>query len=166
MAKTDITAQYLRDILNYDQDTGIFRWSKQRPRIKVGDIAGTPAAKGHVAIKIDGSSYKAHRLAWLYMTGTWPKDQIDHINRIPDDNRYSNLCECNTAENCQNQGLRKNNTSGYQGVSFHKRSGEWRAMININGRATVIGSFADAETAGAAYMAAKRRHHVRSQSTN
>jgi len=159
MASNNITAKYLRQILNYNPDTGVFRWSRPRPKINVGDIAGGPAAKGHIAIKIDGQSYKAHRLAWLYMTGKWPNDQIDHINRTPDDSRLANLREVNTSENCQNQGIRKNNTSGYAGVS--KRGDKWRAMIQINKKAAFLGIFDTPEEAGATYMEAKKKHHIR-----
>lgn len=166
MAKADLTAQYVRQILSYDPETGIFRWAiERRPsRFKPGSIAGGLAAKGHIAIKIDGQSYKAHRLAWLYMTGEWPHQQIDHRNRIPADNRFKNLRECTNPVNCQNQGIRKNNASGFAGVHrFHKK---WAASISINMTRIHLGSFDTPEEAAAAYMQAKNRLHISSSAIN
>jgi len=156
MANSHITTQYLRQILHYDPETGIFRWAKPRPKIKVGAIAGGKAAKGHIAIKIDGKSYKAHRLAWLYMTGDWPKDQIDHINRLPHDNRFINLRDCNTSDNCHNQGIRKNNTTGSPGIQ--PSGNKWVALISRNMVQTNLGSFDTKEEAAAAYAKAKSQY--------
>ena len=160
MAKTNLTAKYLREILNYDPETGIFTWRIKRrtSRFKPGDIAGTPAAKGHLAIKIDGQSYKAHRLAWLYMIGEWPTDQIDHKNRVPNDNRFANLRDCNTATNCQNQGIRKNNRSGFKGI--WKIQNRWKAAISVEMKRIYLGSFDTPEKASEAYMTAVKLYHV------
>lgn len=162
MAKPQLTAKYLRKIMNYDPDTGLFTWAiERRPSpFKPGDKAGCKEGKGYISIKIDGASHKAHRLAWLYTTGKWPKDQIDHRNRIPDDNRFENLRECNTAENCQNQGLRSNNTSGFQGVHWRKDSRKWIARIMVNMKSIHLGYFDNAKEAGAAYAEAKAAYHI------
>jgi hypothetical protein len=87
---TELTAERLRELLNYDPDTGVFTW-RVRPvhSHRVGDIAGSVrTTRGYRLIGVAGRVYKAHRLAWLYMMGEWPKDQIDHINRDPSDNRF------------------------------------------------------------------------------
>jgi hypothetical protein len=162
MARPKLTAKYLREILNYDPRSGIFTWAiERRPSpFKPGDRAGCIAAKGHIAIRIDGWTYKAHRLAWLYMTGEWPKDQIDHMNGIPDDNRFENLRECNNAENCQNQGVRSNNTSGVHGVWWSKTHRKWQTRISVNMKSIHLGFFDSLEEAGAAYAKAKIKHHI------
>lgn len=165
MAKANLTAQYLRQILNYEPETGIFRWAiVRRPSpFKPGDRAGTiDKKKGHLIIKINGKSYKAHRLAWLYVTGEWPTTQLDHKNITPADNRLDNLRECTTAINCQNQGMRKNNRSGFPGVYWHKKGKRWIASISVNMKRIHLGYFDDLEEAGAAYMKAKLAFHVHS----
>lgn len=78
-----ITAEELRQILHYDPETGIFTWAKPRPKIRVGNQAGYIDKKGYRYTEIDGKGYFIHRLAWLYMTGTWPGGQIDHMPNRP-----------------------------------------------------------------------------------
>lgn len=130
----DIT--HLKEILNYNPETGIFTWKSRRPRIRVGQIAGSKNNERYVNIKIDGILYKAHRLAWLYMTGEWPKDQIDHINGIRDDNRFCNLREVTNASNQWNKTHNKNNKAGYKNLYVYrnKRTGlsYWRVGIKHN----------------------------------
>lgn len=159
MASPDLTAEYLRCILSYDPKTGAFTWHAPRPKIRVGDIAGTPGDEGYIIIKIDAKSYKAHRLAWLYMTGRWPKDQIDHENREKSDNRFDNLRERDNAGNCWNQGIRKNNTSGFKGVHWCKGKRKWQAAIGVRMKKIHLGFFDDLQKAGRAYLDAAARYH-------
>lgn len=97
-----LSQEYLKSILHYDPETGILSWKVDRRRVKIGQIAGY-LCLGYVAIGIDGKLYKGHRLAWLYMTGEWPKDEIDHINRTKHDNRWVNLREATKEQNCDNR---------------------------------------------------------------
>jgi hypothetical protein len=77
----ELTAERLREVLNYNPGTGVFTWRVQTGRrAPVGAIAGCITWYGYIAIKIDCCRHLAHRLAWFYVTGAWPKDQIDHIN--------------------------------------------------------------------------------------
>jgi hypothetical protein len=99
----------------------------------------------------------ANRLAWFYMTGEWPADLVDHKNRARDDDRWENLRPATNAMNSQNQGMYKNNTSGFIGVSFHR--GRWRAHIRVNYKLIILGYYDTAEAAGAAYLEAKAVHH-------
>jgi len=133
----------LKEILSYNKDSGVFTWLKKpsakSSRVKIGEVAGY--VQDYVKIKIDGKQYKAHRLAWLYMTGYFPKEQIDHINHIKTDNRFVNLREVNNQENHKNRTVNKNNTSGVVGVGWHKASKKWLAKIGIEGTEVQLGTF-------------------------
>lgn len=158
----DLTAERLRELFHYDPETGAFTWkmlTSPRGGVKIGDVAGSIDTKGYRIIRIDGRDHKAHRLAWLYMIGEWPKDQVDHRNGTPADNRFANLREATRAENGQNRATSKNNTSGFTGVSWHGRDRKWRAQIRAGGRNQHLGMFASAEDAHAAYLAAKAELH-------
>ena len=116
---TDITHIRLTELLDYDSVTGIWKWKVSTTKsIKIGDTAGckSQGTKGYVWIRADKKLYRAHRLAWFYMTKEWPSHQIDHINGIRDDNRWSNLRQATHSENQHNRTVNKNNTSGYNGV--------------------------------------------------
>ncbi len=101
----------------------------------------------------------AHRLAWLFVHGVWPKEQIDHRNGIRDDNRFVNLREATLAENNQNRGVSPRNTSGHTGVYFNKKTGKWHAEIMTNRRKKHLGCFNDIEDAISARKAAKAANH-------
>lgn len=154
-----LTQADLRRMLSYDPDSGEFRWLVGRSRTAAGSVAGSIGASGHRSIKIAGRSHYAHRLAWLYMTGEWPAEQVDHINGTPDDNRWDNLREASNAENCRNTRRRQNNTSGTKGVTWDARRGKWNANICVNRRYIFLGYFEDIEAAAAAYAAASQKYH-------
>lgn len=158
MGTVDITAEQLRDVLNYDCATGIFTWRVCKgPRAQVGTVAGSVNGKGYLHIKIDGVNHKAHRLAWLYHYGTLPSQLIDHMDRDKANNGIKNLRDVSQFVNMQNvEGLRKNNTSGFEGVYFHKQSGRWRAEIKISGRPKYLGAFLTPEAAHVARAAGKK----------
>jgi len=115
-----------------------------------GSVAGSCDGHGHILIRIDGFIYRAHRLAWLIMTGSSPKILIDHINGDPSDNRWSNLRLATKSENGCNSKVRSHNRSGIKGVRRLK-SGKWNARIVLSGVETNIGSFLTIEEARAAY---------------
>ena len=157
-----ISVARLREVLNYDPETGIFTW-KVRLCLSthVGDVAGCKNAQGYYRIGIDGTSLRAHRAAIAYVEGKPPVAQVDHINGNRLDNRYCNLRHATQPENCQNRGVSGNNTSGYTGVYFEKDNGRWRARISLNGaRLLHLGTFDTPEEASAAYLAAKAQLHT------
>jgi len=153
-----ITHEYLCDILLYDPITGEFRWKSARPKILPGQIAGS-MRKGYVRIKIDGASYSAHRLAWFYVTGNWPADQIDHKNNLRSDNRFENLREATNGENRAN--TTQKNRTGFKGVKFHARLKQkpYEAQITFDKKVRSLGCFATAEEAHEAYKKAAAEYH-------
>jgi hypothetical protein len=157
---TTITQDELKSLLTYDPATGTFRWCKTySPHAIEGAAAGFIAQDGYHIIKLHGKKYKAHRLAWLYVTGNWPPQDIDHINRARNDNRFSNLRLATRAENCQNQPLRKTNTSGVTGVSYHKASRKWAAFISVAGQMQHLGLYVTLSAAVTARKKAELEHY-------
>ena len=150
----------LVELLTYSPDTGIFSWKKNRRGvIRKGYSAGHLHSRGYVSICVDGISYKAHRLAWLYVNGKPPVDQIDHINGVRDDNRIANLREATNAENHQNQGLHSTNSSGFPGVTWVPKRNRWKAQIKVLGKNKHLGMYRELEAAAEAYKTAKARMH-------
>ncbi len=152
-----LTQARLKELLHYDPETGVFTWrARNNGKMKAGATAGT-LQRGYRWIKINYRDYAAHRLAWLYSTGAWPKHYIDHINRVRDDNRLANLREATKAQNGHNVSLSKNNRTGYTGVRFI--DGKYRAGIKAYGISYYLGRHDTAEQAHHAYLEAKRRLH-------
>ncbi len=150
-----INQQNLKNLLAYDPDTGVFTWLKPTSnRIKPGALACSVNTIGYVRIGIGNKRYLAHRLAWLYVYGVWPKNEIDHINRNRQDNRICNLRDATSQENKINSGLKSNNTSGIKGVSWDKKCNRWRVQARVNGKKTYVGIFNDIKDATIAYQKA------------
>lgn len=143
----DVTQEELKRRLNYDPETGIFRWADVQRGYSKGSIAGSPEKKGYIGIKVGKRTYKAHRLAWLYMTGEWPEQFLDHINGIKGDNRWSNLRQANGSENQFNHRVRSDNTSGIKGVSWSKRRRAWVCSVAIKGKSKYLGQARSLEEA-------------------
>ena len=159
--RTGTTQSRLKECLDYDPETGVFTWKIRKSyNTKVGGAAGGKGANRYHSIAVDGVQYATHRLAWLYVHGVWPIDQIDHINGDKLDNRLANLREANNSVNQQNIPIQKNNTSGYTGVSWNKRLNKWIAQIYSNGKNHFLGSFNNPVDANAARVIAKMRFHT------
>lgn len=158
MAKVDITANLVRERLNYDQETGVFTWRTSPHPSKVGKVAGGLDAHGYLQLNLYGKVVKVHRLAWLYVYGDWPDGHIDHINGIRTDNRLCNIRVVTNAINCQNKvAPLPSNKSGFLGVSWNR--GAWRASIQLNGKSIHIGRFSSPSAAHDAYIKTKRLIH-------
>lgn len=151
--------QRLRELLDYDAETGVFTWRESRGGSQSGGAAGFMNPKGYVRICISGKRYAAHRLAWLYVNGEWPSGEVDHLNGVRNDNRIANLRDATTSINQQNQRQARTNnrSSGLLGVT-RKRS-KWQAQIETNGRNVFLGCYSTKEDAHLAYLKAKRERH-------
>ena len=162
--RPELTAEYLRSVLHYEPETGIFTWKVRTSRsVKVGDIAGCPGGGGYPQIRVQRRLHQAHRLAWLYVYGEWPEDQIDHINRIRTDNRISNLREVTNKQNNQNRSKPSNNTSGHPGVHWYKQRSKWQAQITHNQKQIHLGYFSILEEAISARKAAEKLYWADTQ---
>ena len=144
-------------LLDYDPESGVLYWREQRGRQPAGSRAGRLHHRGYREVRVDDVLYREHRVIWLIMTGQWPSDECDHINRLRSDNRWANLREASRSQNMRNLTRLNRNTSGYTGASFHKARGLWRATITIDGRQKHLGHFATAEEAGAAFQEERAR---------
>lgn len=153
----ELTVARVRELLDYDPETGVFRWRLRRPgRCKVGSIAGS-LSKDYLRIRIGNKGHLAHRLAWLHVTGEWPAEQIDHINQDKLDNRFANL---RAATGGQNQSNTKGwSSSGYKGVYRAYGENKWHAKIRRGGKLLSIGYFDDPAVAHKAYCDTASRIH-------
>lgn len=144
-----ITYSRLMELLKYEPLTGEFTWRNSGSGRPNDGVAGCANGKGKWLIKIDYKIYSAHRLAWFYMTGKWPYCLIDHIDRNPSNNKWSNLREADYKTNQFNTTFVKNST-GYKGV---KKVTEncYRAQITIDGKLVNLGHFPTPKDASDAY---------------
>lgn len=159
MADADLTAARLRELLDYNPETGLFTWAISRRGCRKGDPTGKPHRNGYIMIGVMYRHRLAHRLAWLHTYGDWPTGEIDHINGIRSDNRIANLRDVSTAVNRQNLRAARsdNHHTGLLGV--YKNHGQWSARVQVNGTQHYLGSFSTPEEAHSAYLAAKRKMH-------
>jgi hypothetical protein len=154
------TAEEVRALLDYDPETGLFRWRQANTnRVRVGGVAGTVSGR-YRKIGVGDKQQYAHRLAWLVTHGEWPASDLDHRDGDCLNNRIANLRLCNMAENAQNKRSHRGSTSKYLGVSWSKLLGKWTAQIHLSGKKHHLGCFSNEEDASAAYARAKAVLHT------
>lgn len=155
---SDLTVERLREVLAYDSERGVFTWRVRRRGVRVGGVSGCVRRDGYRLIRVYGFLYLAHRLAWLYMTGKWPIDEVDHKNGVPGDDWFDNLREASRSGNMQNQRrAKRGNATGLLGVCRNRD--KFIARIVVDGKRRHLGTFTNAEVAHAAYVEAKRTLH-------
>ena len=140
----------LKEKLSYNPDAGSFTWKVKSGRQSAGSPAGSLWPSGYVGVRVGQKTYLAHRLAWAFVHGEWPSTDVDHINRIPADNRISNLRLATRSQNMANCGTRSTNTSGVKGVYWSKRKNRWIARVQKDGKHGWVGSFEHLEDAARA----------------
>ena len=152
-----------RELLDYDAETGLFRWRADRcgyhgvVAVKAGSVAGGDNGHGYIKIHINGRLHYAHRIAWAYVHGHVPSAPIDHINGNKSDNRISNLRLANKSLNGANREKPANNSSGFKGVYWHKQRQKWHASIAFEGRKHSLGLHPTADEAHEAYKVAAEK---------
>lgn len=152
-----ITAQSLREVLHYDPETGTMTWlvKTRSPWQRLNGPAGTPMSNGYRQVTINQKHYLTHRLAWLYMAGEWPPEQVDHINGKRDDNRWSNLRLATSTQNCGNKRRSSSNAVGLKGVCHSGRPRRpYKARIMSKGKEISLGRFDCPAAAHMAYLVA------------
>lgn len=157
-----LTLESLKKEVEYEPATGLFTRLRTHRAVKAGEIAGSAVTlarhpKQYIRLGVLGKYYMAHRLAFFYMTGTWPNGDIDHINQDSLDNRWENLRVCSHAENGKNQKKYKNNSSGITGIR-QRGSGKWRARIFVAGKHIDLGTHATLEAAVHARQLAEKEY--------
>lgn len=154
----DITVDYLKKVLSYNPETGIFTWISRTTRADLlGKPAGSHHSSGYILIAIHNKKRLAHRLAWFYMTGVLPTNHIDHIDGNRANNSFKNLRDVSRSKNLHNVAkAKKNSKSKLLGVSAHQ--GKWRMQIMINRKIIRISGFATPEQAHKAYLDVKSKH--------
>lgn len=165
----DLTAEVLKNMLRYCPDTGVFtwlrrsdvgpRWNGRYPGKVAGGVRKNRAdGREYWTIGINGSAFQAHRLAWLYVTGEWPKDIVDHEDGDGLNNSFENLREADKSKNGANSKLSTNSTSGFKGVCFDKSKQRFMASITFDGRQHFLGYHDTAEEAHSAYVIAAEHY--------
>lgn len=154
-----ITQKQLKELLHYDPETGVFTWIQRRRGTRFGHSAGR-TRQGYTDIRILGTEYGAHRLAWLYMTGELPSEQIDHKNGIRNDNRWDNLRAANYSFNGQNRHKAPSNNHATGLLGVRRRGKRFMAKIVLNQKTHYLGTFDTPELAHAAYLKVKRKLHL------
>lgn len=152
--------ELLKACLRYDPDTGIFFWLKSAGRLPAGSYAGSPTADGYLQITVGGKNFKAHRLAWLYIYGSFPSGNLDHINRRKMDNRIDNLRLATRAQNMRNVARSATKKSGLpKGVTWAAKGRKhFRATVYVAGRAIYVGVFDSEQDAHKAYCDEAKKH--------
>ena len=151
--------ELLRELFSYDPSTGLLtrRTTRNARNAKAGDVVGTADSGGYLQVKVDGKLIAVHRIAFLLYHG-WLPDEVDHHNRVRQNNWISNLRPATRTQNNGNRSLNSNNTSGYKGVTRNGKNNSWRAQITLNGAVTYLGSFGSPEEAYAHYKDAAVAH--------
>jgi hypothetical protein len=158
MSRPKLTQKRLKELLYYDPDTGLFYWKVTRGGRLAGTIAGYYPHNWYPKIRVDNILYDSHRLAFLYMEGYFPEYEVDHKNRIRDDNRWENLRHVSQSCNVKNRSLFKSSKSGVTGVCWHKRNHKWRSYINAEDEIKYLGSFSTLKEAAQARWEAEVKY--------
>ena len=155
--RSSLTAERLRALMHYNPETGEFsRRMHLSNRSRASSVVGNKHSSGYIIICVDGSPRRAHRLAWLYVYGEWPKEQIDHINGIRDDNRIANLRDISHIENKKHRAVAVK-PGRLLGAGFHKMTGRWTSQMTVNYKKIHLGYFKTEMEAHLAYVAAKAK---------
>lgn len=154
-----LTPERARELFAYEPTIGILTNRIDRCSTSLtGNVAGTLEKNGRMRVAVGANKYLVHRVIWLYMTGAWPSNVIDHIDGNPANNVWGNLRDVPLSINAQNQkNHHENNKVGFAGVDAHR--GRWRAQIRVNYTKKHIGMFDTPEEAHQAYIDAKRKYH-------
>lgn len=150
----------IKDYLQYYNETGNFIWIKSTKTNKpLHKKAGSITTNGYLIIRFNKTRYYAHRLAWFFIYGNIPNNQIDHINGITNDNSINNLRLCSDSTNRLNTGMWKTNTTGYKGVTYSKSRNKYVAQATLQYKHYTLGYFDTAKEASNKYQEFAKNNH-------
>lgn len=134
----------LKEYLDYDQRTGVFKWRKRpfKSRVTVGHVAGSITTEGYLQVQFHGKVYLLHRLAYLFKFGRFPFGSIDHMNGVRTDNRIENLRDVTQRENMWNQPVHREGVKE-PCVTFRNRNKKkpWEVSVRHKGKLFSVGCF-------------------------
>lgn len=154
-----VTHEQLKQLATYEPLTGLFRARVEWRAHAAGAVLGcVDVESGYIQIVIGRTKYYGHILAWFYMKGAWPENQIDHRDRNRANNFWANLRSATQTQNNGNHPVRRDSQSRLKGVAFYpKKKYSWRASIRHKGKHRTLGYFADKAEAARAYDAAAKK---------
>lgn len=159
MTSQEVTQEFLKKVLDYDPQTGIFTWKITKRgrggRVEAGTVAGHHSDRGYITLRLNKKLYLAHRLAWLFVYGNWPSKILDHINLDRANNSIANLREVTPTQNNMNMPVRCDSQTGVKGVQWDR--GRWKAQIQCDRKSKYLGRFTTFEAAVAARRAAEEQ---------
>lgn len=160
MASEILTQELLKTLFSYDMKTGDFVRIKSVAQQRAGFIAGSKNSKGYKRIRINGSYYYCHRLAFLYLYGEMPEGVVDHIDGNPSNNSINNLRCVSRSQNAQNLKQSHSDSKTKElGVWVHKQTGKYCSQITVKSKRISLGLFNSTQEAKNAYLKAKREIH-------
>jgi hypothetical protein len=151
-----ISQQELKELVEYNPETGVLMWRVARPRADQWSNVGSLTPQGYLRTSIRGRAYFVHSLIWLYVYGYFPENDIDHIDRVKTNNCLGNLRVVSKCCSAQNKSVYKNNKSGIKGVHWCNTTQRWRVCIVLSKGQRVIGSFEDFTEAVCLRLAAEQ----------
>lgn len=156
----ELNQERVRELFDYDSENGLLiRKKDHRGRMINLTCGHKPIRNGYGKIEIDGKNYYTHRLIWLWVHGSWPDGEIDHLDRDRMNNRIENLRVVVGSENQHNHRIRRDNSSGFPGVYWDKHAKKYKAQIMLNNKQIHLGYFTTPEEAFLAYQLAKIEMH-------
>ena len=154
-----LTQTKLKEALIYDKNTGVWTWRADRRsniNARKNERAGNVTRSGYREINIYGKKYQSSRLAFFYCCGYFPENDVDHINRVRDDDRWNNMREVSRSCNVRNTGNRSSNSSGVKGIGWSHKTRKWVAYIMVYGKQTYLGCYRDFGNAVLARLAGEQ----------
>ena len=158
--KEMIDQETVKKLFHYDAESGMLLWRNGNGRnVKPWQQAKALNGHGYYTAKVNGKNYLVHRLAWLYVHGAFPKHDIDHKNRIRNDNRLCNLRAVSRTDNCQNISLPSHNKSGHIGISWFALQKKWTVYVKVNKKNKWLGNYKNLDDAIAARKAGEKQYY-------
>lgn len=154
-----LTHKRLKELVDYDPESGYFSWKFGRPGASMGVRCGTVKKAGYTILTLDRTLFRAHRVAWFFVHGEWPKDEIDHINRMRSDNRLANLRIADRSKNGFNKPVRSDSKIGVKNVSYDQETGVYYVRLVIDKKPFNFGGFATIGEAAACAATERLKHH-------